>query len=282
MKIRYCSDLHLEFNEVPIKRFNPVSDEILLVAGDTIPIAYLEENRNDADSSDLKKRFNKFLYHVAGYNRVIFITGNNEHYQGNITDSQEIFVNYLDSLGFHPKMQVIEDSFTSLTKDTFLLGCNLWTDFNKDSPLAHNAAQDTMNDYKLISYGEKKFTTRDAYDIHIRSLRHLSEMYNYHTNDFIKKIPDKNTKIIVMTHTPPCSKSLNNNYSTIDHTFFSELSDFILDRPQITHWISGHTHHPCNYKIGGCNILSNPLGYGVRGVKDACFDGFSTDPYFEV
>jgi len=283
MKVRYCSDLHLEFNEVPLKRFNPKRDEILLVAGDTVPTTFLAEHRTDADSRTIKNRFNKFLYHVAGYHMVYFIAGNHEHYQGNISDCHFIFTDYLNKLGFFNRIRFLEDECVPLNDDTYLLACTLWTNFNKNNPYAHLIAEDTMNDYKLISHGEKKFKTEDAYNIHTRSLQHLSEMYHYHTNDFEKKAPNKKTKIIVMTHMPPSFKSLKDKYvSTIDHAFSSDLSEFILDRPQITHWVTGHTHHPCDYKIGDCNILSNPLGYGVLGVRDACFNGFSTDSYFEV
>jgi len=298
MKVRHCSDLHLEFNDPPLKRFNPKKDEILLVAGDTIPAALLRSNRTDKSGRKSRYRFDKFLYHVAGYYNVIFVTGNHEHYQGNITDSLELFVNYIHKLGFSQSMHVLEDGFMALNENTFLLGCNLWTNFNKNNPLAHQIAGMYMNDYEMIANGEDtgrevtnrrsekwggKFTTQDAYDLHTRSLSHLSQMYDYHTKDFEKGTPNGKTKIIVLTHTAPSSKSAHaKNLSTIDYSYFSDLSDFILDRPQITNWIHGHTHHPVNYKIGECTVASNPLGYGISNAKDACFDGFSTDTFFEI
>ncbi len=298
MKVRHCSDLHLECNDIPLKRFNPVSNEILLVAGDTIPTAFLKRNRTDRASTKARYRFDKFLYHVAGYERVIFVAGNHEHYQGNIADSNDIFISYLQEHNFHPKICLLEDGYVTLNKDTFLLGCNLWTDFNKNNPLTHQIATSYMNDYMMIANGPdterevtwgerpsekwgRKFTTQDSYNLHIRSLSYLSE--TYFTIQAITKLEGQAAKIVVLTHTAPSSKSARTkNISTIDYSYFSDLSDFILDRPQITYWIHGHTHHPVHYKIGDCTVASNPLGYGISNAKDSCFDGFSTDTYFEV
>jgi len=43
--------------------------------------------------------------------------------------------------------------------------------------------------------------------------------------------------------------------------YHSDLSEFILDHPQIKLWTHGHTHHPFDYMIGGTRIVCNPRGY---------------------
>jgi hypothetical protein len=43
--------------------------------------------------------------------------------------------------------------------------------------------------------------------------------------------------------------------------YSSDLSDFILDHPQIKVWTHGHTHHNFDYMIGDCRIVCNPRGY---------------------
>ena len=43
--------------------------------------------------------------------------------------------------------------------------------------------------------------------------------------------------------------------------FHTELSEMILDHPNIKHWVHGHTHDPFDYKIGECRVVCNPRGY---------------------
>jgi hypothetical protein len=43
--------------------------------------------------------------------------------------------------------------------------------------------------------------------------------------------------------------------------YSSDLTDFILDRPQIKAWTHGHTHELFDYRIGSTRILCNPRGY---------------------
>jgi len=286
MKIRYCSDLHLEFNNEPIMVFEPSKDEILLVAGDTIPTAILR--RNDSSARKAKKKFNKFLKEVSGYEKVIFIGGNHEHYMGDINESKELFCKAIESF---KNMIYLEDGFYVLAPDVILLACTLWTDMKKDDPMIHLIVAEGMNDFSpsrnnqgVIKNGKRMFTTQDAHHMHLRSLSNLSEMYHYHTYDFEKKEPDKKTHVIVMTHHAPSCRSTNPDHfsDALDYGFFSELDDWILDRPQITHWIHGHTHHNVDYMIGDCNVLSNQRGYGIRGMTDECFNEFGMELYIEV
>jgi hypothetical protein len=43
--------------------------------------------------------------------------------------------------------------------------------------------------------------------------------------------------------------------------YSSDLSEFILDHPQIKLWTHGHTHDVFDYMIGDTRILCNPRGY---------------------
>ena len=43
--------------------------------------------------------------------------------------------------------------------------------------------------------------------------------------------------------------------------YHSDLSDIMLDNPQIKLWTHGHTHHPFDYVIGETRIVCNPRGY---------------------
>ena len=43
--------------------------------------------------------------------------------------------------------------------------------------------------------------------------------------------------------------------------YSSDLSEFILDHPQIKLWTHGHTHEDFDYLIGSTRIVCNPRGY---------------------
>ena len=43
--------------------------------------------------------------------------------------------------------------------------------------------------------------------------------------------------------------------------YSSDLSEFILDNPQIKLWTHGHTHEDFDYMIGSTRIVCNPRGY---------------------
>mgnify|MGYP000604130187 CR=1 FL=1 len=49
--------------------------------------------------------------------------------------------------------------------------------------------------------------------------------------------------------------------TVMNGAFQSDLSSFIMDRPQIKLWTHGHTHDVFDYMIGGCRIVCNPRGY---------------------
>ena len=51
------------------------------------------------------------------------------------------------------------------------------------------------------------------------------------------------------------------NDSLTNFAYYSDLSEFILDHPQIKLWTHGHMHNPFDYMIGDTRIVCNPRGY---------------------
>ena len=43
--------------------------------------------------------------------------------------------------------------------------------------------------------------------------------------------------------------------------FASNLSEFIMDRPQIKVWQHGHMHNVSDYMMGETRVVCNPRGY---------------------
>ena len=112
-----------------------------------------------------------------------------------------------------------------------------------------------MNDFRIVSNGEnQKLTPQFVYDEHLKSI------------DYIKHVIENNQdrKYIIVGHHAPSKLSVKPRYHG-DHltngAYSSDLSEFILDHPQIKLWTHGHTHDVFDYMIGETRVLCNPRGY---------------------
>ena len=51
------------------------------------------------------------------------------------------------------------------------------------------------------------------------------------------------------------------NDKSLNGGFVSDLSEFILDHPNIKVWTHGHVHDQFDYMIGDTRIIAKPRGY---------------------
>jgi Icc-related predicted phosphoesterase len=71
-------------------------------------------------------------------------------------------------------------------------------------------------------------------------------------------------RVILVNHMAPSVLSINERYKSdrvMNGAYFSDLSEFILDHPQIVMITHGHVHNPCDYMIGSTRVVCNPRGY---------------------
>jgi hypothetical protein len=52
----------------------------------------------------------------------------------------------------------------------------------------------------------------------------------------------------------------------------SDLSELILDNPQIVLWTHGHMHDPFDYMIGTTRVVCNPRGYAGHDPQADLFE----------
>ena len=75
---------------------------------------------------------------------------------------------------------------------------------------------------------------------------------------------DATKKYVVVGHHAPTPLSIHEKYKKeyyMNGGYHSDLSEFILDRPQIVLWTHGHMHDPCDYMMGETRVVCNPRGY---------------------
>ena len=265
MKIALCSDLHLEFEDINLQ--NTEDAEVLILGGDIMIAEDLHShpetsygmysNVNIADLGRrqlISLRFRDFLKRCSfQFPHVIYIAGNHEFYHGRWKASLQ---HLRDECAKFPNVYFLEND-TKVINDVTFIGATLWTDCNKGDPLTLHALTDMMNDYRIIRNDELGFTKlRPAHS----AQRHKQTM------SYLKAVlPDlKDSKVVVVGHHAPSFNSVHDRFkkdTLMNGGYASDLSEFILNHPEIVLWTHGHMHDPNDYMIGATRILCNPRGY---------------------
>ena len=266
MKITLVSDLHLEFSDVNI--VNNGAD-VLILGGDIMiaqdlhdhpePVSAVERSII-ANSQGLSRRqesaqrYRDFLKRVSfQFPHVIYIAGNHEFYHGKFPAG----LDYIRTETEKFKNIYFLENQTKVIDDITFIGTTLWTDMNKGDPLTINACKDSMNDYRVIrnnlrSYA--RFSPIDSVSSHKKSIKFIKETVAV----------DPNKKYVVVGHHAPSKLSIKPRYEKdylLNGAYSSDLSEIILDYPQIKLWTHGHTHDVFDYTIGSTRIVCNPRGY---------------------
>jgi hypothetical protein len=179
--------------------------------------------------------------------------GNHEFYNGKFYAG----IDYMrDECAKYPNVYMLEQD-TKIIDDVVFVGGTLWTNMNKRDPLTMHAIEGMMNDFRIIRNDFRSYAAMSALDVAIRHDKTLA---------YIKLIVQehKDKKCVVVGHHSPSFQSVHPSYAhetLMNGGYHSDLSEFILDHPQIKLWTHGHTHHPFDYTIGETRIVCNPRGY---------------------
>ena len=274
MKIKVVSDLHLEFSDINIK--NDEGCDVLILSGDIMVAVDMHDHPEPANTADQAaianstglgsrqikaQRFRDFLKRCSfQFPYVIYVAGNHEFYNGKWSQS---LTTLSDECAKFPNVYFLEAGCKKINDVTFI-GGTLWTDMNRGDPLTLHAVRDMMNDFSVIKKDLEGYTNLKPADTVVR---------HRHMLGYIKQIvaerPDE--KFVVVGHHAPSKISTHEQYANehiMNGAYSSDLSEFILDRPQIKLWTHGHTHHPFDYVIGETRIVCNPRGYESDGYSE--------------
>ena len=274
MKIQIVSDLHLEFADCNIKNEN--NADVLILSGDILVAQDLHDHPetdygmySDVNLANLGRRqrtalrFRDFLKRCSfQFPKVLYIAGNHEFYHGKFPESIE---HLRAECAKFPNVHFLEMDTITIDDVTFI-GGTLWTDMNRGDPLTVHAISDMMNDFRIIRNSQRnyaRFSPQDAAKRHKETLAYIKLM-----------VAEKHdTKFVVVGHHSPSFQSVHEFYkhdTVMNGGYHSDLSEFILDRPQIKLWTHGHTHHCFDYVLGETRIVCNPRGYD--GHEDTGWD----------
>lgn len=274
MRIQIVSDLHLEFSDINIQNTN--NADVLILGGDICVAQDLHDHpepNNTADQAVIAagtglgrrqqsaQRYRDFFKRCSfQFPHVIYIAGNHEFYNGKFYAGIE----YLrEECAKYSNVYFLEND-TKVIDDVTFVGATLWTDMNKGDPLTMHAIEGMMNDFRIIKNDKRNYAPMSARDVASRHARTLG-----YFRSVLAEQHDR--KFVVVGHHSPSFQSVHDLYKDqylMNGGYHSDLSEFIMDHPQIKLWTHGHTHHPFDYMIGETRVVCNPRGYENDGYNE--------------
>lgn len=258
MKINVISDLHLDFADLVLP-----GGDVLILSGDICEARHLKKDMYNKDmvlfehEDKLQRpdRYYRFFEEECGkYREVVMVMGNHEHYGFQYQKTySHIAANLPDNI-------TLLENQTHVIDDVTFVGATLWTDMNKSDPLTLWHVGRAMNDFRQVTMFNE---TKNAYH-RLTPERVMQD--HYKSKQFIQQtVKDRfDQKFVVVTHHAPSKASTKPqyaDYALINGAYSSDLSELILENPQIKLWTHGHTHDVFDYMIGSTRVVCNPRGY---------------------
>lgn len=274
MKIAVTSDIHLEFGDLDL--VNDSGAQVLILSGDIMIAQDLHDHPASATLTQAQimntlgtrrakaARFREFLLRVSErFEHVIYVAGNHEFYHGkwvqNIQDLR-------DECAVYPNIHFLERDTITINSVLFV-GGSLWTDMNGVDSITLYAVRDMMSDFQVIRNDERGYRRLAPMDT---VKRHQA------TVSYIRQVLEQNvsTPTVIVGHHAPSTLSTHPRYANehvMNGAYRTELSNIMLDHPQIRLWTHGHTHEDFDYVIGTCRIVCNPRGYAGHEPRAAAW-----------
>ena len=235
--VRLLSDLHMEMGGYKFVELDTDPETILILAGDI--------NVGVRAAGFIDQIHGRFLH-------VIYVLGNHEYYGNDINSVRSDIQKKLKDLNIICVSVIDKAEVLLINGQKFVCG-TLWTDLNRNDADTHTTVGEGLNDFYLIKNHWRKFSTQDAYSIHVDTLSKF------------KAWIDRDT--IVVTHHMPaewCVDPIFRDCYKLNGGFRSCLEEFIQDTSP-RYWFHGHGHNTVNFKLGDTRIISNPRGYPRNG-----------------
>jgi len=234
MKIRYLSDLHLEFikpNKITkfIKKIPPgINNEVCILAGDI--------------GNPYKLNYDLLMNYMSeNFEKTYVIAGNHEYYNKTKTmnETKQYLKEYFEKFN---NITFLDNNYEIYNNHCFI-GTTLWSKI-------------TNPEYEIN-------------DVHcIPNFNYVNyNNLNMLCIDFLEDILQHNTDCIIITHHVPSNSLIDVKYKTqnmlpYNQWFYCDMDDFIeKNKTKIKCWIYGHTHTPSNSIISDVPFLCNPIGY---------------------
>ena len=141
---------------------------------------------------------------------------------------------------------------------------------NKEDPITLLHMKGMMNDFRCVQNSNRVTIFKDEDGkFHERKSRFSPEdaVEDYKNMvEYIRTVIEGkwDQKFVVVGHHAPSKQSTHPRYkdeAIMNGGYSSDLSEFIMDHPQIKLWTHGHTHEDFDYMVGSTRVVCNPRGY---------------------
>jgi Icc-related predicted phosphoesterase len=261
MIVNYCSDLHLEHNK-DLSLFNTNNADMLILAGDIIPIKYTRLAFNDLKMNGESNYITEFFDNITNqFEHIIYVLGNHEFYDSDINDVSVL----RKTLKQYTNLHILENESITIDNNLFI-GGTCWTKI-KD-PVLEVEALNRFSDYIYISNSDRNTTgyyTNKLGKLLPSDTSMKCDNFIYYVSKQIESTDVDN--VIVISHHCPTPQGIPDKFkgNFWNDLFTNHFDDYIIQNERINYWIHGHVHDvPRNYKIGETNILLNVYGYPVE------------------
>ena len=266
VKIQLLSDLHLETQ--PDYRAQPAPGaDLLVLAGDIG--SYQAGSKLAGDDFGLER----FSPHLGWPVPVLYVPGNHEY----------------DGLDFDATHQRLRDTCERLgitwleravavVGDVRFVGTTLWTDFDALAVRAPDTLRLIKQRHKAFRaanfYLQKAGASRNGKPLLAEEVRELGLLCQQWLGDELARPFDGTT--VVVTHFAPSLHSADPRYGLVPGTAgFCNALDELLPLAQF--WLHGHLHCSQDYRVAGCRVVANPLGYARKGEQAGFRDRLTLD-----
>lgn len=239
MKLRYFSDLHLEFikpNKIEhfITKIPSGINETCILAGDI--------------GNPYQENYNIFMNFISkNFKKTFVISGNHEYYNKTktIEETNEFMRDYFskfDNISFL-------NNDCEIYEDYCFIGTTLWSKIT-------NSSYEINDVHNIPNFDYIKYN----------SLNMLSV-------DFLEDSLENNDNCVVITHHMPSKSLIDIKYTTqqmqpYNQWFYCNMDNLIEKKQnKIKCWIYGHTHTPSNLTLNKIPFLCNPIGYPNENVN---------------
>lgn len=243
VKLRYMSDIHLEFCKTfPKIVCDDFDNETLILLGDI----------GDLNS----KIYIDFIHYCSeNFKNVVLVYGNHEYYgtNENLPMEEIIKINYKSNVYTLNNGVIYLNKITNtIEKDikencVKLIGTTLWSNVKDHMKFL-------LNDYKYIYTKTGKL-----------NIQNVREMFEVNKEFILNEINEMECIILTHhgTHEVCNGKYAGSKTSSGYYTYIPE----IYENKNVIACINGHLHTNVNTEINGIKILSNCIGYKNERIK---------------